>query len=353
MKNIFLVHDELLKIVEIKSSQEYLDKAIKAAKKDAYNAARQVKDKNKLVRVKHRAKVSAITSVLKDELTKILKSFPRIDSLPEFYKKLIELKYSIKDIKQALAHINWTLAKLDEFKTRYKNKVERYKEFLGRISSLIKDLDKDFEFLNEIRRYFKKFPIIKETPTLALIGLPNVGKSTFLKTFTKANPEIKNYAFTTKKLQIGYTELQMQIVDCPGMLNRAFENMNWIEKQAYLAIKYLAKDFFFILDPTQDIDEQVKLLKRVLRLIDKCYILINKIDLICENKECKKLEELKNDILNKLKIDEKKKIVKVIYVSLLNQENIEIIKEELEKIYFKQLRELKSKNLNKNTDSTH
>ena len=60
--------------------------------------------------------------------------------------------------------------------------------------------------------------------TVILIGLPNSGKSTFLSKITNATPKISDYAFTTKKPEIGIMEYQgtkIQIVELPAIVENS------------------------------------------------------------------------------------------------------------------------------------
>src|SRR4030066_234784 len=58
---------------------------------------------------------------------------------------------------------------------------------------------------------------------IALVGLPNVGKSQLLATVTDALPEIADYPFTTKSPNIGmmkFENIQIQLVDTPPMTGK-------------------------------------------------------------------------------------------------------------------------------------
>lgn len=63
---------------------------------------------------------------------------------------------------------------------------------------------------------------------VGLIGLPNVGKSTLLKTLTHAEVKIGNYAFTTLYPQVGVLEYddltQLAIADLPGLIEDSHKN---------------------------------------------------------------------------------------------------------------------------------
>lgn len=63
---------------------------------------------------------------------------------------------------------------------------------------------------------------------VALVGLPNAGKSTFLSKVTKANPKIANYPFTTLEPNLGILYLgkgqgkeELIIADIPGLVEGA------------------------------------------------------------------------------------------------------------------------------------
>lgn len=68
---------------------------------------------------------------------------------------------------------------------------------------------------------------------VALVGLPNVGKSQLLATVTDALPEIGDYPFTTKTPNIGmmkFENIQVQIVDTPPVTGR--DSRVWLNNVA-------------------------------------------------------------------------------------------------------------------------
>ena len=68
---------------------------------------------------------------------------------------------------------------------------------------------------------------------VALVGLPNVGKSQLLAAVTEASPEIADYPFTTRAPTIGmmkFENIQIQLVDTPPVTGR--EARTWVNNIA-------------------------------------------------------------------------------------------------------------------------
>lgn len=76
----------------------------------------------------------------------------------------------------------------------------------------------------ETRQLVLELKVIAE---VGLLGLPNAGKSTFLKAVTRADPKIANYPFTTLSPQLGIAALdperRLVIADIPGLIAGAAE----------------------------------------------------------------------------------------------------------------------------------
>jgi nucleolar GTP-binding protein len=299
---------------KIEKADWYIDVAFHAATKKAGEARSGSSgtrlDKSKAI---EQAKISEIHAVLRKHLMQILISYPSIDGLPEFYQQLIKTTLEYETLKKALGAVKWAVDKTDLIFNHYKTELKRTndlqkvnalrREYYGRSSSVIKTIKKDLEYLEMSRRTMKEFPAIKQNIfTICIAGFPNIGKTTLLTKITTAKPEIAAYAFTTKKLNVGYMQTEyakVQVIDTPGTLNR-FEKMNTIEQQAYLAIKYCADLVVYIFDLSEPfpLEDQRKLFNELKKSNKPMIIYVSKTDIL----EKKLVDNFKKEFDTKSKI---------------------------------------------------
>jgi len=299
----------------------YLDVAFSSAKAKADSTrAKHFKDKLTKSKVVETERIKAVTRSLIKQLNRILKVFPFIDDLHPFYKELVKCTIDYYATKKSLGALKWVVNKVQVFsqltiskiqKTRDIKKINEYRrEFYGRVSSLFKQIKKDFLILEEARKIMRLYPIIKTSLfTVVITGFPNIGKTTLLYKLTGSKPEINSYAFTTKSINIGYLQennKKIQILDTPGTLNR-FNKMNNIEKQAFLAMKYCAKLIIYVFDLTEPypLNKQVMLYEKIKKFDLPFIVYVSKTDIL----DIKKVEEFEKNYNAIKDIEEIKKSI--------------------------------------------
>lgn len=111
--------------------------------------------------------------------------------------------------------------------------------------------------LIEVQKALRKIPIVQlGTPTVVLVGAPNVGKSSIVRAISSGTPEVNNYPFTTRGMTLGHIEYpdwideKCQVMDTPGVLNRPDGERNEMEALTLASMQHLPTAVMFVLDLT-------------------------------------------------------------------------------------------------------
>lgn len=263
-------------------------------------------------------------------------AMPFVADLHPFYKELLDLGIGVDKYKHALGRIGnapsavRAIAKeaLLALKTALSEgqvyKVR--KSYVARIVDIIEDLAPELDVARSAASFLRRLPDIDpELFTVVIAGAPNVGKSSLVRCISTAKPKVAEYPFTTKQIHVGHIFVRgdkIQVVDTPGLLDRPLEEMNKIELQAVLALRYLAKVVLFLIDPTPHSGYDQRMQLSILAGIRSRFnapivVVLNKIDLADEEDvkrveaalgfspprisaaSCSGVEELKSMILEK------------------------------------------------------
>ncbi len=243
-------------------------------------------------------KVKYTQETYHDKLSQILNDFPKLDEIHPFYADLLNVLYDRDHYKLALGQISMALHMIDNIGKdylrllKYGDSMFRTKTLkraaLGRMCTVMRKQAYALAYLEQVRQHMMRLPAIDpSTRTLILCGFPNVGKSSFMNTVTRANVEVQPYEFTTKSLLLGHTDyklLNFQVIDTPGVLDHPLEERNTIEMQSITALAHLQAAIVYVMDPSEQckysLDEQISLFESIKPLFANkpLVVVLNKTD---------------------------------------------------------------------------
>ena len=328
------------KIPPMENSKLWLDLAFRKAREKGI-AKDLTGNWLQVIRQKEALKLDVVKDNLVTRLVETKLVFPDLQVLPQFYVNLMKLTMDLKQYRHSLESLQWAADKIRFFHRDYVRKIvhtkerpiiaQHSKECYGRISSVMKQIDKDLLFLEQCRQIMRTYPDIKEMFTVCIYGFPNVGKTTLLNKLAGTKAKVANYSFTTVSINAGYFELdgqKVQVLDVPGTLDRVAK-MNHIELQADLVVKELAKVIIFVFDLSgysgYTVEKQELLWKKLHREIDKdkkILVFLTKLDLTEEEvlEDFKKkfkqkyyinLDELKETVSSLVKLELEKEVKEI------------------------------------------
>lgn len=272
------------KLPTVPTSQELIDKAFRRASRSGITPGNEER------------MIITAGNILSDNLANLIRKFPSFENLPPFYRDMANILVGIDEMRIKLSRLNWASKQIKDITREYSGKIKRgadpsstRKAAFGRMSSVIKSIDKDLEFLGDARNRLRKMPTIDPSiPTILIAGYPNVGKSSFLVKVTGARPEIASYPFTTKGIYVGHfirDDQKYQVVDTPGLLDRPLSEKNEIERQTIAALSHLQGVVLYIVDPSghsgYPIEDQLSLVEDIKSWIDlPIMVVANKTDVL-------------------------------------------------------------------------
>jgi len=305
------------KIPHIPEPQEIIDKAFSRAVRASPPKARDLLKNKKNAAI---VRIRTAQSVINSALDKILQNYPDPRKMHRFYYELIDITFGVNKIKEALGKVRWARRMVDKISNNLVEKIKLAKDtkeidklrktFYGRIASIIEDLEDAIKVLRKAGETIRELPTINpEEPTVVIAGYPNVGKSSLLAKISRAKPEIAQYPFTTKGINVGHREFgwrKVQIIDTPGLLDRPLEERNEIELKAILALRHLATVILFLIDPTSHcgypIEPQENLLNEIKEMFPRIPIIEveTKADLLKRENDRLKISVVTDEGINEL-----------------------------------------------------
>ncbi|KAL1894406.1 Nucleolar GTP-binding protein 1 [Sporothrix stenoceras] len=252
------------------------------------------------IRAFYTRKVKFTAEAFSEKLTSIITTFPRLADLHPFHSSLFNVLYDADHYKIALSHLSGakntieTIARDYVRLLKYSQSLYQAKTLkraaLGRMSTLMRRLKDSLAYLEEVRQHIGRLPSIDPmTRTLLVFGLPNTGKSSFVRSVSRSDTPVDSYAFTTKSLFCGhfdYDYLRYQVIDTPGVVDKPLEDMTTIEMQSISALAHINCAVLFFLDPSENcgypLETQCALFKSLAPIFAQrsVYLVSNKSDIL-------------------------------------------------------------------------
>ncbi len=247
-------------------------------------------------------RVELVYNILRDTLKRI-SQLPRTSDMDEFHSSLVKEIYG-EEYDKAIERARYLMRILDKLWDDYRllivtsesprEAARLRKEASGRMLSLWRRYKRQLEVIRRVRGEIIKTHVVSEDlPVIVVAGVPSAGKSTLIRRVSTAEPEVASYPFTTKTIIVGKMRcgmLDAYIVDTPGILDRPFDELNEIERKAYVALRSLAHAVIFLLDPsiekTVELDGQLRLLRQIREGLARgkpLLVAINKVDVVPSN----------------------------------------------------------------------
>lgn len=263
---------------EEKVVQEMLELAFHRASKVSVSGSSPLERSRRLAL----RKIGRTSGNLLRQLRIALRPFQDPDLIGPFRLALLNEKLGPGGLEHHLRRIQRAQERLIRLRTEEEKRIPRMEEreeigqavrrYYGRSASLIREVAGDLIKLQEVQRLLKDRPSLDpSSPVVVVAGYPNVGKSSLVGRLTKSHPKVAPYPFTTLAVAVGHVPIgslrQAQLVDTPGMLDRAEATQNAIEREAFLALSTGGNVVIFLLDPSGScgwsLEEQEALLARL------------------------------------------------------------------------------------------
>ncbi len=288
-------------IPEVLSAQEIIDIAFKRAKR--INLAKHP-DKVAMFRNWDIEKLKTMERFVKETFTNYIKKFPDYRIVDDFHKELMDVLIDVNSYRKSLYSLKWANESITRLTTSTIKRLEGTRDmddfikimrsYFGRFSSYVEGVESSLDYLRYAKSMLSQIPDVDpDLFTIVVAGFPNVGKSELVNKISSGRSEVAPYPFTTKGIIVGHANIlgrKIQVVDTPGLLDRELEERNSMEKQAILALRYLADLIIFILDPSETCgyttERQMKLYNQIKSSFPTKIIFVeNKADIFKSNSD--------------------------------------------------------------------
>ncbi|KAK9273636.1 hypothetical protein L1049_018446 [Liquidambar formosana] len=206
--------------------------------------------------------LDALMKELAVPLRGYMENFPNKKYLHPYERSLIELTLGDGNYEEVLRKVDALRKKVVSVGKEHaslcakslskREAEERLNEGTKNLEEIFNREGKAVDDLLNIAKTLRAMPVVDlETPTLCLVGAPNVGKSSLVRILSTGKPEVRNYPFTTRGILMGHIALNyqnFQVTDTPGILKRHDEDRNNLEKLTLAVLSHLPTAILYVHD---------------------------------------------------------------------------------------------------------
>ncbi|XP_051150205.1 nucleolar GTP-binding protein 1 isoform X2 [Andrographis paniculata] len=265
------------KLPMVMPSVDILYSALRKAKR--ISPTKGIANAAKRERNKGAKQLDALMKELALPLRTYKENFPNKKYLHPYERSLVELTLGDGNYEEVLGKIDTLRKKLVSVGKEHasicakslskREAEERLSEGMKRIEEIFNSEGKAIDDLLNIAKTLRAMPVVDlDTPTLCLVGAPNVGKSSLVRLLSTGKPEVCNYPFTTRGILMGHITLSFQnfqVTDTPGLLRRRDDDRNNLEKLTLAVLSHLPTAVLYVHDlsgecGTSPLDQQIEYL---------------------------------------------------------------------------------------------
>ncbi|KAJ9520108.1 hypothetical protein QJQ45_030036 [Haematococcus lacustris] len=260
----------LQSVPQVAPTNEHLASALKRASRVVASAT----IKNEAEKERHRAarQMDTLMKELSVPLSRYVNGFPDPDRLHPFDAALLQLTVNIAMYRSVLSKVDSLRKAVQEQGKQYAKRAANAPNKLAALEAALEGCQslegvfragaRHVEDLRTVAKKLRGLPVLDVgLPTLALVGAPNVGKSSLVQLLSSGNPEVCNYPFTTRSIKMGHFFLDSrmhQVTDTPGLLARPDQERNKMELLTLAALACLPTSVLFVMDLTEECGTSVQ-----------------------------------------------------------------------------------------------